>query len=196
MDSDLATWAATVLQVTPQDPFVTSSHPHTPKRRPRLWLVALLAVPLGAALIAAGVLIPEALKNVGAPGTAAKAGAETSFAPQPFSVKGFLTLKLGQFAWFSDTDTCYGYERYDDIRSGTQVVITDPAGKTIAIGQLEAGVPRHDPDNNKRVTECRFPIKVAGVPGGHSFYRLEISKRGKLEFARDRIEGPLELKLD
>ena len=75
------------------------------------------------------------------------------------------------------------------------MVVTDPAGTTIAIGQLRAGIPRHDPDNNARVRECRFPIEVSGVPGTHKFYGLEINKRGKTDFARDRIEGPLELTL-
>lgn len=192
------TLAATVLRVTyeaPQDPFVTSSQIQAPKRRPRLWLVALLAVPLSAAVIASGVLISKALKSPDTAAIATEPAAETSFAPQPFSIRGFMTLELGQFAWLSSTDTCSGWKNYDDIRTGTAVVVTDPSGKTIALGQLDAGIPRHDPDNTARVTQCRFPIRVAGVPGGHPFYGIEIAKRGKLDYARDKIDKPLELTL-
>lgn len=191
----MAFYRARVSYEAPQDPFVTSSQLQVARRRPRLWLVALLAAFLAVALIAAGVLIPKAFKNLDAKGVATNPAADISFAPQPFSVKGFLTLKLGQFAWYSTDDTCYGYQRYEDIRSGTQVVITDPAGKTVAMGHLEAGIPRHDPNDTNRVTECRFPIKVAGVPGEHAFYGIEISNRGKLDFPRDRMAGSLELTL-
>lgn len=119
----------------------------------------------------------------------------SSFAPQPFTVNGFMTLRLGQFIWDKDPDVCSGWKGYDDIRGGTQVVVTDPAGTTIAIGALGAGVPRRDPDNTSRATECRLPFKVTGVPGGHQFYRLEVGHRGKLEYARDKIDKPLELTL-
>lgn len=124
--------------------------------------------------------------------------AEPSFAPQPFSVSGFMTLELGKFVWDGaiGADRCAGYKGYDDIKSGTQVLITDPEGRTIGLGSLGDGLPRRDPDDISRVTECRFPFKVTGIPGGYQFYSIEIGRRGKLTYARDTLGSGLELHLN
>lgn len=179
-----------------EQPLVRIGQPPAKKRRSwyrSRWL--LLAAPVAAvALFAIGGLgihlFRPQLENVKA------AVIAPSFAPQPFSVSGFMTLELGGFSWSSTTDTCTGTGGYDDIHFGTQVVITDPSSNTIALGQLGYGIPRRDPNNTSRATECRFPFKVAGVPGGHQFYGIEISHRGKLQYARDEIVGPLELVLN
>lgn len=109
-----------------------------------------------------------------------------------------MTLELGKFVWesASGTDTCTGYKGYDDIKSGTQVLISDPAGKTIALGSLGDGLVRRDPDNISRAMECRFPFKVTGIPGDYQFYGIEIGRRGKLTYARDRLGNGLELHLN
>lgn len=177
------------------EPFVHIGQPPSRKKCPWYrspWL--FLAAPVAAvALFATGALgvylVKPQLKEV-------TAAIDPPFAPQPFSVSGFLTLESGGFIWSSATDVCSGKDGYDDIHAGTQVVVSDASGTTIAIGELGTGLARRDPDNISRATECRFPFKVTGVPGGHEFYGLAIGRRGKLDFPRDRIAGPHELNLN
>src|SRR5688572_1786685 len=108
-----------------------------PGRKRKPWYLSrwmLLAAPVAAvALFVTGAvgfsLIAPRLKS-------AAVAIDPPFAPQPFSVSGFLTLDLGGFTWEKDPDVCTGWKGYDDIHLGTQVVITDPSGTTVAIGQL------------------------------------------------------------
>ena len=179
--------------VTQQQHIRIGQPPPAPKRRPWLpWTVAAIAVGLVLALAAGlvGLLVVKPALT-----KARNGNPPPTFSPAPFAVNGFMTLRLGQFTWDKDPDVCSGWRGYDDIHAGTQVVVTDPAGTTIAIGALGQGVPRRDPVDTSRATECRLPLRVAGVPGGHQFYGLEVGRRGKLDYPRDRIDKPLELTL-
>lgn len=151
-------------------------------------------VPLVAAVAAVGVFL-TGMVGMHLIRPQLQAAIAPSFAPQPFSVSGFMALELGGFVWDRDPDVCAGKGGYDDIRAGTQVVVTDPSGTTIALGQLDPGIPRRDPDNASRATQCRFPFQVTNVPGGHEFYGIAVGRRGKLEYTRDKIVLPLELTL-
>jgi hypothetical protein len=84
--------------------------------------------------------------------------------------------------------TCTGGGGFDDIRQGAQVVVTDAAGKTIALAQLDAG-------SWKRDVGCIFLFTVPDVPGGEKFYGIEVSHRGRVQYSARQLAAPLELSL-
>lgn len=87
---------------------------------------------------------------------------------------------------------CAGTGGYSDMRAGTQVTVTDPAGTVVAVGQLGVGDRRGDTTG----TRCAFPFEVAGVPGGHAFYGVEVSRRGRLQYTEAQVrDAPLALEL-
>lgn len=92
-------------------------------------------------------------------------------------VSGTLVLRDG---YTSSPQGCQGKGGYDDIHSGAQVVITDAAGTTLALGTLGTGFPAS-------AAGCRFGFTVTSVPGGHDFYGVEVSHRGRVQYAADAL---------
>ena len=182
------------IESVTQQPHIRIGQPPGSTSKPRQWLpwAVAAAIAFGLVLLLAAGLVGWFVVRPALTKTRDNGG---SFTPAPFTVNGFMTLRLGQFIWDKDPDVCSGWRGYDDIRAGTQVVVTDPAGTTIAVGALGTGVPRRDPNDTSRATECRFPFQVTGVPGGHQFYGLQVGRRGKLDYTRDKIDKPLELTL-
>lgn len=86
---------------------------------------------------------------------------------------------------------CVAGGGYADI-NGAQVVVTDPAGKTIATSQLpSSGILR---DANGFMCEFAFSVDV---PGGHDFYGIEVSHRGRLQYSEGQLKsGDLALVLN
>ncbi|MGW6503003.1 hypothetical protein [Nonomuraea angiospora] len=83
---------------------------------------------------------------------------------------------------------------YSDIRAGAQVVVTDDAGKTIAVGQLEPGkilLPRADAWGTR---SCVFPFTVQ-APGGYRFYGIEVTHRGVVRYTAEQLRQPVEMSL-
>lgn len=76
---------------------------------------------------------------------------------------------------------------YSDIGPGTQVVVSDAAGTTIGIGELDRGANRPD--------GCTFTFRVEGVPTGHDFYGIAIGKRGTMRYTPDQLTKLVELSL-
>lgn len=76
---------------------------------------------------------------------------------------------------------------YSDIGPGTQVVVSDAAGTTIGIGQLDRGSNRPD--------GCTFTFRIEGVPDGHDFYGIAIGKRGTMRYTPDQLTKTVELSL-
>jgi hypothetical protein len=83
---------------------------------------------------------------------------------------------------------CAGGGGFDDIREGTQVVVTDAAGKTIALGQLTAG-------GRKGGVGCMFLFVVENVPAGLDFYGIEVSHRGRVQYTAAQLAAPIELSI-
>jgi hypothetical protein len=76
---------------------------------------------------------------------------------------------------------------YTDL-PGAQVVVTDDAGHTLAVGHLDQGSYRDD--------ECSFAFTVAGIPAGRKFYGITVSHRGTLTYTEAQLTaGPLDLSL-
>jgi hypothetical protein len=68
---------------------------------------------------------------------------------------------------------CHGTGGFSDINGGAQVVVSDDAGKTLAITSLRGG----------KLTsgfQCRFLFTVQ-VPGGLGFYGVTVTHRGTLK---------------
>lgn len=138
------------------------------------------------------ILALPALALTAACGTASPA-VSPSPSPLPFTVHGTLSLNEGGSQNGEDGEPCVMLSGgYDDIREGAQVVVSDEAGATIALGRLGSGVFRRRDDGSKG---CDFPFAVEQVPPGHGFYGVEVSHRGRLQYTAEQARRPLELEL-
>ncbi|MDX3110160.1 hypothetical protein [Nonomuraea angiospora] len=110
-------------------------------------------------------------------------------AASPITVEGSVTVRGDRPAVLTENElTCTTGGGYNDIRQGAQVVVTDAAGKTIALGQLGAG-------SWKRDTGCIFLFTVADVPAGEKFYGIEVSHRGRVQYTAAQVSAPVELSI-
>lgn len=140
--------------------------PHQPKRRRIWWLAAALAA------LAIGATAVYAL----APSTS-------------FEIKGSMVLRDAK-GWDKASaggPICFGRGGYSDIAGGTQVIVTDSGGTTIALGRLGPGLPTS--------SGCIFEFVVTNVPTGHDFYGVEVGHRGRLTYDKDHIRQPIEQSL-
>jgi len=123
-----------------------------------------------------------------------------SSAPAVFTITGSITLGLGNFLWSSADNTCVGRGGYDDMKVGTQVVVTDPAGVTLAVGAISDGSPkigdRVDDDGEELADGCELSFFVDGVPAGKGIYGVEVSHRGRLQYPEAQAREDLQLTLD
>jgi len=113
-------------------------------------------------------------------------GATFYLLPRDLTVSGTLEL-----ASVRDVDTsgtsCRGTGGFGDIREGAQVVVTDPAGATLALGSLGVGVA-------KAASACVFPLAVT-VPAGRKIYGVEVSHHGRVQYEESALSVPLKLEL-
>lgn len=166
----------------PQQPRPTQPLPQEPghhARRQRSLPVLIIAVGAPALLIGAA---------LGAAGTLwlnrpASKPATTS-SPNAIPISGTVTLNDG---FGVEGLPCSGEGGYGDIREGAQVVVTDAASKTLAVGALGPG--RRDAKQ-----DCEFAFSVT-APSGQQFYGLEISHRGRLQYSAAQVSKPLQLSL-
>jgi len=83
--------------------------------------------------------------------------------------------------------SCRGMSGFDDINEGTEVVVSDADGKTLAVGRLRAGEVKGG--------DCVFPFIVSHVPKNKQFYGVTISHRGTLIYTQQDVMQPLHLVL-
>ncbi|MCP2327604.1 hypothetical protein HDA40_006111 [Hamadaea flava] len=157
--------------------------PPTPTRRARpLWplivgtLVVLFAISGGIAFA----IVKFA-------GSATPQASASPAAPTAFMLAGTMVLSPSEFGWTRDPWNCWGRGGYDDIREGTQVVVTDADGKTVAVGQLGKGEPKAES------TRCEFVFLIAAVPEGSQFYAVEVAHRGKVQYPRAELNSAITL---
>jgi hypothetical protein len=153
-------WTTGSIPVQPQPPA-----PQPPQRTGLLAAVLVVVVLVAAAAGVGGFLL---LRSGKTPVEAVKAAT----GPGPYRITGSVSLARG---YDGASSACYGKGGYADIRAGAQVVISDSAGATIAVGSLDAGT----------VTSgrgCVLPFSVPGVPSGKGFYGIEVSHRGVLKY--------------
>lgn len=92
---------------------------------------------------------------------------------------------------------CRGKAGFDDLREGAQVVVTNAAGRTVAIGHLGTGksATTGGGDSVVRLVACTFPIKVEDVPDGENFYGITVTHRGTQQYTREQLRQPIHLTL-
>lgn len=167
------------------DTFPSPSTP-TRRRRPRWLLPAAAAAVLLAGGAAVYVLSDEESAATSSPKPTSTAAART--------VVGTLTLNDSDGFTFASDSGCNGTGGYDEIRAGAQVVITDGAGTTVALGQLGSG--QMDGTFNSSTAEmCKFNFAVPAVPTGKGFYGVEIAHRGRVQYPEQQLFGALALTL-
>lgn len=72
------------------------------------------------------------------------------------------------------------------------MVVSDDAGRTIAIGDLMQGTVEAEISD---YGECVFYFEVDDVPGDLAFYEVEVTSRGGLTCSRDELDDELSLTL-
>jgi len=161
-------------QSEPQQPTQTGL-----KSRHRwLWVVATV--------VAGGLLVgcSDGIEGTVSPVSSAVSSVrDAALAAEPFTISGSLTLADAKAAKYG----CYTTGGYNDIRAGTDVIVRDETGKTVALGQLGSGT--------SSMGSCEFPFQVRQVPAGSKFYTVEVSHRGEITFKADEARHPVSLTL-
>lgn len=88
-----------------------------------------------------------------------------------------------------DGDECRREQKdYRDVRSGSELTVTDGDGEALASAELEAGtLSTSYEDEVGTAMDCRLPFTVEDVPTADS-YTIELRERGELTFAFDDLE--------
>lgn len=129
------------------------------------------------------------------PAAAPTPAAATSRAPLPITVRGTFTLERPNFVWSETTHQCAGQRAADDIRAGSQIIVTDPAGVNVAVGELDTGQPVMDTTDPNRAASCLFQFRVPNVPSGKGIYGVEVAGRGKVQFPEAQLAASIALGL-
>jgi hypothetical protein len=158
----------TVDQPTPV-PSPTPSSNGVPR-----WVIATL---LGGAVVIVALLAVVIVLLMGGDGDSSGGTATdtSSKEAKTFDADGDLTL-ISADNELTGGGGCIGGGGYDDISSGTQVVIRDSSGTTVAVDHLLPGTK-----SDSYVT-CVFDFTVHDVPSGHGPYSVEVSHRGEISF--------------
>lgn len=125
------------------------------------------------------------------PASAAPAATTTAASPAgaaDFTLGGKLTLKWSTGAFErNEAGLCAGSGGYADITGGAAVTITDQAGTVIATGQLGNGSADVDTSTGTPIA-CAFSFSVPHVPDGKTFYGVQVSHRGAVQFSTDKAK--------
>jgi hypothetical protein len=113
------------------------------------------------------------------PSDAAAANDPAEAAPDTFTASGELQL-IGSVG--GDKTDCYGEDGFDDLQTGTQVVIRDASGDTVAIGELGIGTIPQKFRMGSLTIACSWTFAVEDVPSGSTAYSVEVSHRGEVAF--------------
>lgn len=104
-----------------------------------------------------------------------------------YTVNGDLTLTSVD-ALDGDDTSCKGAAGFDDIVGGAQIVVTDGAGQTLGLAKLSDGRTMGAVSSIlERPTECSFAFHVVDVAKGKTFYKVEVSHRGQLQYTEAQI---------
>lgn len=111
--------------------------------------------------------------------------------PPPMTVKGTFAIPPRPDGWGGAAgarcETGSG-GAFSDLRPGAQVVVSDAAAKTLALGELGPG--RQD-----GIGGCVFAFTVKNVPSGQQFYGVEVAHRGRVQYPAEQLAKPLTLTL-
>jgi hypothetical protein len=91
----------------------------------------------------------------------------------------------------AEGEVCAAQPNFDDVASGGQVVVSDAAGKTIAIGKVGVGAFQ------VADVACEFAFVVSDVPSPGKFYGLHVGNgaRGVVQFSKAEMQAHPELSI-
>ena len=115
--------------------------------------------------------------------------------PHVFDVVG--TLDVTQpMSRGVDGVTCFTGSGYTDIKTGTQVSVTDAAGDVVALGELGYGVAKDTYPQLPGTDVCRFDFRIEGIPGKDGdIFGVEVANRGSVNFKAAGKTTPVSLNL-
>jgi hypothetical protein len=82
---------------------------------------------------------------------------------------------------------CAGTGGYDDLAQGADVVVTDNASRTIAVGSVTGSAAAGN--------ACVLTFEIPKVPSGKKFYGIEVSHRGVVHFMEKEMKAGPELSI-
>jgi hypothetical protein len=171
-----STWPA------PTEPLATASRPG----RGRLVAVAVAGAVAVALLAAGGTWLATRSDPEPAAATSSAAPAQVLLA-----VAGVVILGRGQFVWARSTNACQGQGAFGDIRDGTQVTVTDAAGKVLAVGALGPGVGQGSSTLGATAgavaAACELRFAVPAVPAGVGPYGVQFAGGAVLRFNEQQM---------
>jgi hypothetical protein len=137
-----------------------------------------------------GFAIVFSLVKLVLPGSSKPPAKAAVVAAQTFTAGGSISVRTDDFRSSVDVvgGDCHGVGGFADMHQGTQVVVMDQTGATLALGQLDAG-------NYTSTISCKFLFNVSNIPVGKPFYKIEIANRGGLQYTQDELSQPLSLSL-
>jgi len=123
----------------------------------------------------------------------------TSTPTEGFVVRGTMTVSgstvMEDGAY--EGHTCFAATGYDDITSGTQLLLSDDAGTTLAVttfspGRFTASVRGRGHYDGP----CAFAFEFTSVPRIDGYYTLTAGKRGSMKYTRAQLASPIQLTLN
>lgn len=85
---------------------------------------------------------------------------------------------------------CESFGKNTDVKTGTQVVVTDGASKTVALGAIVGD------GRSGEGTVCNFRFEVPSVPGGLGIYGVEIKGHGRVEYTEVQMRAGVSMSID
>lgn len=172
----------------PAEPVSATPH-RAPNGRARPILTGLIVV----AALAIGFAVGHFTANGGThTALPTRSSSPSQVAATSFTITGSMTLTdsdINNPSISSDAaGNCHGTGGYSDLQDGAQVIVTDPAGKTVALGTLGEGV-------EATVTSCLFPVNVPAVPTGLQFYGVAVTHRGSVQYSPEQLKTGVSLTL-
>ena len=84
---------------------------------------------------------------------------------------------------------CTSPRGFEDIATGTEVVVRDQEGRAIGRGALRSGraVGDRDPRDVVGTRQCEFGFEIAQLPDA-DFYSVSIGRRGEVTYSREDLE--------
>jgi hypothetical protein len=129
----------------------------------------------------------------------------TSTTPVAMPVTGTISVPTTFSSVFSSDvgGPCAPDAGYEDVDQGTQVVVRDADGRTVALGSLDVGSLQppagleDDPGSAPmKDLRCVYEFAVTVEPGS-DFYSIAVGgeQRGAVEFTAEELTAPVELSL-
>jgi hypothetical protein len=81
--------------------------------------------------------------------------------------------------------SCQGTNGYDDVGTGTAVVVRDADGTIVGTGRL---VTEDAPRTSPTPHNCEWTFEVADLPDS-TFYSVEVGDRGELTYSQAELEA-------